>query len=116
MLEQRQSQKLKERILTALSQLLPINEYISYAGCDFPYFIGKVISSSKQLFDRNPQEFKHNQGINVLTRHLAYDINVINKRVYVKDLKENEEKTIDYDKLIIATGASPIKPKIEGMI
>lgn len=90
-------------------------EYISYAGCGLPYFLGKIVPSSEHLIVRTPQEFKHELGIDVLTRHMVYDLDVNAKKVYVRDLTENKEKVIDYDKLIIATGASPIKPKIEGI-
>ncbi len=107
--------KAKREDPTCSVTIITNEEYISYAGCGLPYFIGKVVPSSGQLIVRTPQEFKHNQGIDVLTRHLVYYIDLINKKVYVKDLTENKEKVMDYDKLIIATGASPIKPKIEGI-
>lgn len=110
----RAASKAKREDPTCSVTIITNEEYISYSGCGLPYFIGKVVPSSEQLIVRTPQEFKHNQGIDVLTRHLVYDIDPINKKVYVKDLTENKEKVMDYDKLIIATGASPIKPKIEG--
>lgn len=111
----RAASKAKREDPTCSVTIITNEEYISYSGCGLPYFIGKVVPSSEQLIFRTPQEFKHNQGIDVLTRHLVYDIDPINKKVYVKDLTENKEKVMDYDKLIIATGASPIKPKIEGI-
>jgi len=90
-------------------------EYISYSGCGLPYFIGKVVQSKDHLILRTPQEFKHSLGIDVYTKHEVIDVDKQNKKVIVKDLSTNNIKEYFYDKLIIATGASPVKPNIEGI-
>ncbi len=90
-------------------------QYISYAGCGMPYFIGDVIKDSKKLILREPIYFKNMHNITVLTRHQATAIDTKSKQVRVNDLEKKEGLVFDYDKLIIATGAQPIVPPLPGI-
>lgn len=89
-------------------------EYISYAGCGLPYFIGGLIPSKDHLIVRTPQDFKHDMGIEVYTKHEVINVDTKNKKIIVRDLSNNTLKEFFYDKLILATGAYPVKPNIEG--
>lgn len=91
------------------------DEYISYAGCGLPYYIGGVIEEKKELVVKTPEDFKLITGIDVLINHEAIDIDKENKKVKVKVLATGEVKDFHYDKLVIATGASPFVPPIEGI-
>lgn len=90
-------------------------QYISYAGCGMPYFIGNIIKDSKKLVLREPMYFKNMHNIDVLTRHQATAIDTRSKQVKVKDLEKGRELVFNYDKLIIATGAQPIVPPLPGI-
>ncbi len=90
-------------------------QYISYAGCGMPYFIGDIIKDSKKLILREPLYFKNMHTIDVLTRHQATAIDIKSKQVKVKNLEKNKDLTFGYDKLIIATGAQPIVPPLPGI-
>lgn len=90
-------------------------QYISYAGCGMPYFIGDIIKDSKKLILREPIYFKNMHNIDVLTRHHATTIDTRSKQVKVNDLEKGQELVFDYDKLIIATGAQPIVPPLPGI-
>lgn len=90
-------------------------QYISYAGCGMPYFIGDIIRDSKKLILREPIYFKNMHNITVLTRHLATAIDTMSKQVRVRDIEKGQELVFDYDKLIIATGAQPIVPPLPGI-
>ncbi len=90
-------------------------QYISYAGCGMPYFIGDIIKDSKKLIVREPSYFKNMHNIDVLTRHQATAIDIKAKQVQVKNLEKGQALVLNYDKLIIATGAEPIIPPLPGI-
>lgn len=89
-------------------------EYVSYAGCGLPYYIGNVIKEKGHLTVMNPEKFKE-RDVEILIKHKAERIIPSEKRVIVKDLTTGETKDFFYDKLIIATGAKPIVPPIPGV-
>ncbi len=95
--------------------VLTRDEYISYAGCGLPYYIGDVIKSKDELLVKTPEAFKKEFDIDVLTHHEAIDILPEAKKVVAKDLKTDKIKEFKYDKLILATGASPFVPPIKGV-
>ncbi|WZL73451.1 FAD-dependent oxidoreductase [Clostridiaceae bacterium 35-E11] len=90
------------------------DEHISYAGCGLPYYIGGVIEEKQELVVKTPEDFKLLTNIDVFIKHEAVKIDTEAKVVDVKDLVKEEIKTFSYDKLVIATGASPFVPPIEG--
>lgn len=91
------------------------DDYVAYAGCGLPYFVGGIISEAKELIVRTPEEFKQENGIIVLTRHQALKIIPEEHVVLARNLTNGIESSFHYDKLIIATGALPILPKLEGI-
>lgn len=88
---------------------------ISYSGCGLPYYIGKEIEDIGELTPRDPAFFKKKYNIDVFTGYEILNINSKLKEVEIKNLNTNEVFKDKYDKLIIATGASPFIPKIEGV-
>jgi len=89
-------------------------DYISYAGCGLPYYIGNVIKEKKHLTVMNPEKFK-DKDITVLLRTRAEKIDPSRKIVFAKDLATGEDKQFSYDKLVLATGAKPIVPPLPGV-
>lgn len=89
--------------------------YISYAGCGLPYYIGGIIKEKQELLVRSPEDFKREQGIDIFTEHEVKKIDVSEKKVEVLDLRNGKTSEFSYDKLIIATGASPIVPPLENV-
>lgn len=87
-------------------------QYISYAGCGMPYFIGDLIKDSKNIIIREPAYFKNMHSIDVFTRHQATAIDTKSKQVKVRNLENGQDLTFHYDKLIIATGAQPVVPPL----
>ncbi len=90
-------------------------EYISYAGCGMPYFIGDVIKDSKKLIIREPAYFKQMHAIDVLTRHQATAIDTGQKQVKARNMENSQDVAFRYDKLILATGALPVVPPLPGI-
>lgn len=95
--------------------ILERGEYISYANCGLPYYIGDVIKSRDALLLQTPEEMKAKFNIDVRTSHEVVKIDRQNKNVIVRDLKNGIEYIEGYDSLVIATGSSPIQPPISGI-
>lgn len=88
---------------------------ISYAGCGLPYYVGHVIEDKASLIVNTPQMYEKLTGVKVKVNTEATSIDRENKKVMAKDVLTGEVQEYSYDKLVIATGASPIKPDIKGI-
>ena len=87
---------------------------ISYAGCGLPYYVGDVIHEKGQLIVNTPEKFEALTGAKVFTGMEAVGVNPSAKTVTAKNLETGEQGEYSYDKLVIATGASPFVPDIPG--
>ncbi|MCX8058070.1 MAG: FAD-dependent oxidoreductase [Spirochaetes bacterium] len=89
--------------------------YISYANCGLPYYIGETIKEWDNLFVQNKESFGKRFNIDVKINHEAMFIDRENKIIKVKDLKNNKIFDLRYDKLLLSPGAEPLKPNIPGI-
>jgi NADPH-dependent 2,4-dienoyl-CoA reductase/sulfur reductase-like enzyme/rhodanese-related sulfurtransferase len=87
---------------------------ISYAGCGLPYYIGGVIEDREELISRTPGKFAQD-GIRILKNRKIEKIDLENSTVSGRRVGSGESFTDHFDRLVIATGAFPIRPKIEGI-
>lgn len=94
--------------------LLERGEYVSFANCGLPYYIGGVIQEKGNLTLQTPESFKSRFHIDVRTLHEAVSIDPEKKSVAVKDLRRGTVYEESYDNLILSPGAEPIRPMIEG--
>lgn len=90
-------------------------EYVSFANCGLPYYIGGAISDKKVLTLQTPESFKRRFNIEVRTLTEAVSIHPERKSVKLKDLRTGELTEESYDKLILSPGAEPIRPNIGGI-
>lgn len=88
---------------------------ISYAGCGLPYYVGGVIREKEQLIVNTPAKYEALTGAKVLTETEAVAVHPQDHTVEAKDLRTGEIASYSYDKLVIATGASPFIPPIPGL-
>ncbi|WP_003543113.1 FAD-dependent oxidoreductase [Desulfotomaculum nigrificans] len=101
--------------------ILEKGEYISYAGCGMPYYLSGKIHDFDHLYStaygvkRDPEFFKAERGIDVLTGMEALAIDRANKKVTARNVATGEESVFEYDKLVLATGSNPITPPIENL-
>ena len=89
--------------------------HTSYSACGMPYYIGGHVESEEDLIARKPEVFREKQNIDVRIRHEVVEINIENKRVKVKNFVQEKVFWESWDDLLIATGASPIVPKMENI-
>lgn len=88
---------------------------ISYSGCGLPYYIGGEVEDIGELTPRDATFFKKKYNIDVLTGYEVLNINPATKELIVKNLHSAEVFKDKYDKLVVATGASPFVPNIKGI-
>ena len=86
-------------------------EHVSFSNCALPYFIGGDVASSERLIMMTPMAFKKRFNIDVRTMSEVVSVNKDEKTVTVKNLESGEEYKESYDKLVLAPGASPIRPR-----
>ncbi|WP_288324293.1 FAD-dependent oxidoreductase [uncultured Phocaeicola sp.] len=89
-------------------------EYISYANCGLPYYIGGVIAEREKLFVQTPQAFGKRFNIDVRTQSEVVAVHPAEKTV---DIRTSDGKTYTehYDKLLLSPGASPVRPPLPGI-
>ena len=93
---------------------------ISYGACGMPYVVAGDVPSIQNLLMttagavRDPAYFKNTKNLDVRTGIEALSIDRAGKTVRVRDLSSGEESMLDYDKLVIATGATPVKLPLPG--
>jgi NADPH-dependent 2,4-dienoyl-CoA reductase/sulfur reductase-like enzyme len=88
---------------------------ISYSVCGLPYYIGEDYISRENLSPRNPEWFKKRFGIDIKIGHEVIGIHSNQKELEIKNLQTGEIFYDHYDFLVFATGASPVRPNIEGL-
>ncbi len=101
---------------TAEIVLLERGPYISYANCGLPYHVGDTIKSRDALLVQTPEGMKKKFRIDVRVKNEVTDIDRAAKTVTVKNLESGETYQESYDKLVLATGSSPIRPAIPGIV
>lgn len=89
-------------------------EYVSYANCGLPYYVGDVISERQRLLVQTPEGFRELFNIDVRTSSEVIALNPGEKRIRVRNLRSGDEYDESYDKLLLAPGGSPVKPAIPG--
>lgn len=96
------------------------NVFISYGGCGLPYYMSGEINNIDDLRAtpyhtlRDPEFFRTMKDVTVRTQTRAVSIDRKAKTVLVRDVVSGKEEHLPYDKLVIATGAAPRIPPVEG--
>ena len=88
---------------------------VSFANCGLPYFIGGEIAARDVLAVQTPASLNALLNLDVRTRCEAISIDRINKRVEIRDLQSGRSEWQSYDKLMLAPGASPLRPDLPGI-
>lgn len=94
--------------------LITREPYPEYSRCGLPYTISKVIPEFHDLMEHEPSWYEKFVDIDLRLETEVLDVDSKAKTVKIKNIKTGEEETINYDKLVIATGSHPAAPPIEG--
>ena len=105
------------RRLDADAEIIVIEKsgYVSYANCGLPYYVGGVIEEESALLLQTPASLHARFRLDVRVNTEVLAINTSKKTVAIKNLDSHETHEIDYDKLILSPGASPVIPPIPGI-
>lgn len=106
--------KLKREDRSAEVTILTKGEEISYAGCGLPYYVGGVIEDKSSLIVNTPESFSRLTGVEVKTGMEVVSLDRKSKTVKAVQSESGEESVHSYDKLVIASGASPFVPPCKG--
>lgn len=90
-------------------------EYISFANCGLPYYIGGEITDEAELTLQTPESFHARFQVDVRVKSEVIKIDRKAKCVTVKHADTGETYEESYDSLILSMGAEPIKPPIAGI-
>jgi len=90
-------------------------EYISFANCGLPYYVGGLIPKRASLLVQTPKAMHSRFNIDVRTLSEVVGVFPVDKEVEVKDLRSGESYRENYDYLVLAPGAAPFIPPIPGI-
>ncbi|UGT43873.1 FAD-dependent oxidoreductase [Nocardia yamanashiensis] len=88
--------------------------YTSYSACGIPYWVGGEVGARDDLIARTPAEHRA-RDIDLRLRTEVLELDVPGQRVRWRDLESGAESWLSYDKLVLATGATPIRPPLPGI-
>lgn len=89
--------------------------HISFANCGLPYYLGGVIQHRQHLLVATPERFRDLFNVEVRVGREVVSIDRENRTVTVHNIHSQEHSTEAYDALVLAPGAAPVRPPIEGI-
>ncbi len=90
-------------------------QFVSFANCGLPYYVGSVIADEKKLLVANADLFKQRFNIEVRLQHEVIAIDRTAQTLRVKNLQTGEVQQEPYDALVLSPGAAPIRPPLPGI-
>jgi NADPH-dependent 2,4-dienoyl-CoA reductase/sulfur reductase-like enzyme/rhodanese-related sulfurtransferase len=89
--------------------------YVSFANCGLPYYVGNVITDERDLLIATPQLFRSRFNIDVRVQSDVQAIDRERCEIEVRNIQKGEVYREGYDVLVLAPGASPIRPPLPGI-
>ena len=104
------------RRLDATAEIIVLEKsgHVSYANCGLPYYVGGVIETEDALLLQTPDSLHKRFRLDVRIASEALSINRALKTIAVHNLLTGDEYELNYDKLVLSPGASPIRPNFPG--
>jgi NADPH-dependent 2,4-dienoyl-CoA reductase/sulfur reductase-like enzyme/rhodanese-related sulfurtransferase len=95
--------------------VLERDDYVSFANCGLPYHIGGDIEDRQALLLQTPKSLRESLALDVRTGHEVLGVDREQHVVHIRDRKTGTDYDEPYDKLVLATGATPIRPPLPGI-
>ncbi|NLT58046.1 MAG: FAD-dependent oxidoreductase [Clostridiales bacterium] len=95
--------------------LIERGEYVSYASCGLPYYIGGEITQKSALSVQTPESLRLRQNLDVRIRQEVVALHPDKRQVEIRDLQRGVTYIEDYDKLVLSPGAEPVRPPFPGV-
>lgn len=91
--------------------ILERGAHVSFSNCSLPYYLGGIVAEEGDLVMMTPESFHNQYRIDVQVNTEAVAIDRAAKRVTARDVTTGETREYEYDKLVLAPGASPVMPR-----
>lgn len=91
--------------------ILERGAHVSFSNCSLPYYLGGIVAKEGDLVMMTPESFRSQYRIDVQVNTEAVAIDRAAKRVTARDAATGETREYEYDKLVLAPGASPVMPR-----
>ena len=95
--------------------MLERGAHVSFANCGLPYHVGDVIKERESLLLQTPESLQATLNLDVRVGHEVKAIDRKARKVKVLDLAAGREYEEPYDKLVLAPGATPLRPRLPGI-
>lgn len=95
--------------------LIERGEYVSFANCGLPYYIGGIISERDALFVSTKEDIEKKYNVQIRCKQEVIKIDRDKKELHIKNLSSGKEYTENYDKLLLSTGSRPFVPSAPGI-
>ncbi|MFC1972715.1 FAD-dependent oxidoreductase [Chloroflexota bacterium] len=95
--------------------ILERGPYVSFANCGLPYYVGDIITEEENLIIATPELFKERFNIEVRIQSNVISIDREKREIEVEDLRTSAIYREKYDALVLAPGATPIRPPLPGI-
>jgi NADPH-dependent 2,4-dienoyl-CoA reductase/sulfur reductase-like enzyme/rhodanese-related sulfurtransferase len=90
-------------------------DYVSFANCGLPYYVGDIITREENLLVATPELFRDRFNIDVRPTNNVLAIDRTKQEIEIEDLKTSAKYREKYDALVLAPGAEPIRPPLPGI-
>jgi NADPH-dependent 2,4-dienoyl-CoA reductase/sulfur reductase-like enzyme/peroxiredoxin family protein/TusA-related sulfurtransferase/rhodanese-related sulfurtransferase len=87
---------------------------VSFANCGMPYYIGGIINDRGSMAVQTPGSLRSRYGLDIFTRHEVMSVDAAGRTVTVRNLDTGAMREEEYDQLVLATGAEPVRLPIPG--
>ena len=94
--------------------VLERGHWTSYSACGIPYWAAGTVDGPDELVTRTPEEHRQ-RGIDVRMRTEAVRIDLGRRAVEFVDRENDGRRSVEFDHLVVATGAEPIRPDVPGI-